>query len=241
MRISRNQSFRNPPQSTAVTMMCLASLISCREKILTDNSVPHSDRSDNSVASSILERAKLGDQDAFQSISKLYSGLVYYWCREQGLKPEDAEDVGQQVFVAVSRNLKTFRRERAEDSFRAWLRIITKAKIADHYRKTMNREVSIGGEEQWKDLAASEQNDEENAEDIRRDTAMLYQRAMRFIQGEFAEKNVTAFLMLVVDGLSAKDVSEKLSMSVNEVYLAKSRILKRLHIEFADLIDDKLD
>ncbi len=221
-------------------MMHFASLISCREKILTDNSVPHSDRSDNSVASSILERAKLGDQDAFQSISKLYSGLVYYWCRES-LKPEDAEDVGQQVFVAVSRNLKTFRRERAEDSFRAWLRIITKAKIADHYRKTMNHEVAIGGEEQWIDPAASEENDEENDEDIRRDTAMLYQRAMQFIQGEFAEKNVTAFLMLVVDGLSAKDISEKLSMSVNSIYLAKSRILQRLHIEFADLIDDKLD
>ena len=45
--------------------------------------------------------------------------------------------------------------------------------------------------------------------------------------------------MLVVDGIAAKDVSQNLGMSVNEVYIAKSRILKRLRVEFADLIDDE--
>ena len=35
----------------------------------------------------------------------------------------------------------------------------------------------------------------------------------------------------------ARDVAEKLGISVNSVYIAKSRILKRLHDEFGELID----
>jgi hypothetical protein len=43
--------------------------------------------------------------------------------------------------------------------------------------------------------------------------------------------------MLVVDEIPAREVAEKLGNSVNSVYIAKSRILKRLHDEFGDLID----
>jgi hypothetical protein len=74
------------------------------DKILTDDPVPRPDRSDNSVSSSVLERAKLGDQDAFRKITQLYAGLVYHWIRRY-LSPEHAEDVSQQVFMAVSQNL----------------------------------------------------------------------------------------------------------------------------------------
>ena len=45
--------------------------------------------------------------------------------------------------------------------------------------------------------------------------------------------------MLVVDGIAAKDVADNLGMTVTTVYTAKSRILKRLRVEFADLIDDE--
>jgi RNA polymerase sigma-70 factor (ECF subfamily) len=72
-----------------------------------------------------------------------------------------------------------------------------------------------------------------------RDKAILYQKAVQFVKGEFADKDCRAFLMLVVDGIAAKDVSQNLGISVNSVYIAKSRILKRLQVEFADLIDSE--
>ena len=206
------------------------------EKILTDGPVPHFDRSDNSVSSSVLERAKLGDQDAFRKITQLHAGLVYHWIRRY-LSPEHAEDVSQQVFMAVSQNLKTFQRTKPADSFRAWIRIITRSKIADHRRKNAGVEIPFGGDESLNEVAAEVNDGEEEDDD--RDKAILYQKAVQFIKGEFSDKDCKAFLMLVVDGIAAKDVSQNLGMSVNEVYIAKSRILKRLRVEFADLIDDE--
>jgi hypothetical protein len=46
--------------------------------------------------------------------------------------------------------------------------------------------------------------------------------------------------MLVVDEIPAKEFAKSLGMSVNSVYIAKSRILKRLLDKFEDLIDDKI-
>ena len=207
------------------------------EKILTDDPVPHSDRSDNSVSSSVLERAKLGDQDAFRKITQLYAGLVYYWIRNEGLSPEHAEDVSQQVFMAVSQNLKTFQRTKPADSFRAWIRVITRSKIADHRRKNTGVERAIGGDESLNEVPDEVKDGEDEDDD--RDKAILYQKAVQFIKGEFSDKYCKAFLMLVVDGIPAKDVADNLGMTVTTVYTAKSRILKRLRVEFADLIDDE--
>ena len=202
---------------------------------MTDASVPHFDGSDNSVSSSVLERAKLGDQDAFRMITQLYAGLVYHWIRKRGLSPEHTEDVSQQVFMAVMHHLKTFQRTKPADSFRAWIRTITRSKIVDHIRKNSGVEIAYGGDKSLNEVATIEP-DEGDVEDGR-DKAILYQKAVQFVQGEFADKDCRAFLMLVVDGIAAKDVSQNLGISVNSVYIAKSRILKRLQVEFADLID----
>ena len=206
------------------------------EKILTDDPVPHFDRSDNSVSSSVLERAKLGDQDAFRKITQLYAGLVYHWIRRD-LSPEHAEDVSQQVFMAVSQNLKTFQRTKPADSFRAWIRVITRSKIADHRRKNTGVERAIGGDKSLNEVPDEVKDGEDEDDD--RDKAILYQKAVQFIKGEFSDKYCKAFLMLVVDGIPAKDVADNLGMTVTTVYTAKSRILKRLRVEFADLIDDE--
>ena len=76
-----------------------------------DEPVPRFERSDNSVSSTVLERAKSGDEDAFQRISLLYSGLVYHWCRSAGLQDSDAADVSQTVFIAAYKNLDDFDRK----------------------------------------------------------------------------------------------------------------------------------
>jgi RNA polymerase sigma-70 factor (ECF subfamily) len=209
--------------------------LASRRKVLKDNNVLRLDESDDSVSTSILERAKLGDQDAFRIITDLYAGLVYHWIRKRGLSPQDAQDVSQEVFGSVIHKLKEFHRTNVGQSFRAWIRVITRNKITDHFRKNTDVEIAIGGDNPLVDFATIEKN--EDHEESNHDKAVLYQKAVEFIKGEFAEKDWRAFLMLVVDEIPAREVAEKLGNSVNSVYIAKSRILKRLHDEFGDLID----
>jgi RNA polymerase sigma-70 factor (ECF subfamily) len=202
---------------------------------LKDDRVPPLDESDNSVSTSILERAKLGDQDAFRMITELYAGLVYHWIRKSGLSPENAQDTSQEVFISVNRNLKKFQRTKAGQSFRAWIRVITRTKIADHFRRNNGVETALGGGSKLVDFATIEKNEE--YEESKHDRGIVYKKALKFIKGEFADKDCRAFLMLVVDEIPAKDVAQSLGMSVNSVYIAKSRILKRLLDKFEDLID----
>lgn len=66
---------------------------------------------------------------------------------------------------------------------------------------------------------------------------VLYEQAVKLMQSEFSEQDCTAFLLLVVEGVSPCDVGKQLGVSVNSVYIAKSRILKRLRTEFDGLLD----
>jgi RNA polymerase sigma-70 factor, ECF subfamily len=207
-------------------------------KIVTENPVPHNNVSDSSISSSLLDRAKQGDNFAFQRISMLYSGLVYHWCRTTGLSPQDSEDTSQQIFMSVSRNLSRFRREKTGDSFRGWLRVIARTKIADQFRENASREVATGGQPFLNSLSSPVRYEIESEDQIRQETLILYERAMAILQNEFADNDSKAFRMVVIDSLPARMVAENLKITINSVYIAKSRILKRLRDEFSDLIDD---
>jgi RNA polymerase sigma-70 factor (ECF subfamily) len=61
---------------------------------------------------------------------------------------------------------------------------------------------------------------------------------VELIRSEFADKHWQAFFRVVVEGQAPVAVARDLQMSVNAVYLAKSRILHRVREEYADLLED---
>src|SRR5262245_29431146 len=65
-----------------------------------------------STSSTLLERVRAQDQEAWQRLVHLYSPLVYGWCRRSGLQDADAADVGQEVFRDVAGAIAGFRRDR---------------------------------------------------------------------------------------------------------------------------------
>ncbi len=79
-------------------------------------------------------------------------------------------------------------------------------------------------------IAADEPSDPETP-------GSLYQRALELIQGEVQEKTWQAFWHVAVDDRTPADVAAELDMTVNSVYLAKSRVLRRLREELGDLFD----
>ena len=204
-------------------------------KIVKDLPVPQ-DAFQSTLPTSVIDRARRGDSAAFQKITLLYSGLVYHWCRTAGLSPEDSEDVGQRVFLSISRSIGGFQREKSGDSFRGWLRVVARSRIVDHFREQANRELAIGGTSFLEHVASIPETEEVSADESLRETNILYERAVHLLHGEFSEQDCKAFQLLVVDGLTPKEVAEKVGVSINSVYIAKSRILKRMRDEFEDLM-----
>ena len=92
-------------------------------------------RDSRSASTSLLQKLKTHDEAAWQRVLDLYVPLVFSWCRRSGIPSQDSADVVQEVFRAVLRGIAEFRYSQPADTFRGWLRIITRNKIRDHFRK----------------------------------------------------------------------------------------------------------
>jgi len=185
-------------------------------------------------------RVKAQETAAWERLVHLYTPLVYHWChRCAGLQEADARDVGQEVFETVWRNIHTFRREHPTDSFRAWLRVLTRHKIADFYRRREPETMAFDGSDALTRAqpAPPVELPEPDAETDGAESTLIYHRAIALIQAEFEEKTWRAFEAVVLRGQKPAEAAEALRMSAGAVYTAKSRVLKRLREEFADLIE----
>lgn len=192
------------------------------------------------ISSGLLKAVLANDPDAWRRLSALFGPLVYYWCRLRGLQSSDAEDVVQEVFRTVVQRIADFRRDRARSTFRGWLRTITRNKLGDFIR-AHRRHIApqLGGTEDAQFAACGFENADESdvEDDPSAETMLLYRRVLELIRVEFEEQTWEAFWRVVVDGAVPSDVAAELDMSVNSVYLAKSRILRRVRDEFQDVLE----
>ncbi len=196
-------------------------------------------RSSLATSRSLLVQVKHDDPKAWERLVTLYSPLVYYWCRGWRLQAHDAADVVQEVFQSVATRVNDFRKERTTDTFRGWLRTITRNKVYDHFRRVGRQPAAIGGTEAQGNLAdvpAEIDNDDPSSNDVAERT-LLY-RGLELIRSEFAERTWQAFWRTTVDGLAAAEAAAELSMTAGAVRVAKSRVLQRLRAELGDLIDE---
>lgn len=194
------------------------------------------------TATSLLARAAGRQVDAWARLVSLYGPLVYGWCRRWGLQASDAENVGQEVFLRVSAKLAEFRCDRPGDSFRGWLWRISYRCFVDHLRQQQAGGIGVGGSTARALLAqvpASEAEPPVEQAQAGDDCLLLYRRIMELIRGEFSDRDWRAFQRVVIDGMAAADVAAELRVSVNVVYLAKSRVLRRVRDEFAGLLPEK--
>ena len=177
---------------------------------------------------SLLERARREDQQAWRQIVHLYGPLVLRWCRRSGLADEDASDVFQETFRAVSTNLSGFAPTKSIGSFRSWLRTIARTKVADYYRRKSRRPDAKGGtgaQMHFAELPEVLPDDEAETES---ENALVVQQAMELVRPEFDERNWKAFWQVAVEGRTAVEVALEFNVSPQTVRQANYRIRRRL-------------
>ena len=192
---------------------------------------------------SLLERAKAHDSEAWRRIVELYGPIVYGWARTAGLREHDASDVTQDVFLAAYSSLDRFAKEKPGDRFRAWLWTIAHRRTTDFLRKTLSQPIAVGGSDAlrgWRELADPDAAPLLSADDETAATDLanrgLARRALELIRGEFEDRTFQACMKTTVEGRNATDVAVELKMSVGAVYVARSRVLKRLREELDGLL-----
>lgn len=149
---------------------------------------------------------------------------------------QDVPDVLQDVFQAVARNIDRFHKEQPRDTFRGWLRTITRSKVFDHYRRRQRQPRASGGSEAAMQFA--QLPDELISDDVSLDQQahqLVLRSALARVPNDFTDKTWQAFWRVVVDGKATADVAEELSMRPGAVRVAKCRVLQKLPHELGDL------
>ena len=196
------------------------------------------DSASSSLSSTLLQQLRSRRPEAWERFVRLYSPVIHRWCRRSGLNAEDAADVLQEVLSAVMLHLPEFCRERPGDSFSGWLATITRNKVRDHYRRRHGRAAARGGSTAQRQLSEIPQAPELSADSIRADAeseAWLSRRVLEMIRVEFEPRTWQAFWRTTVEGQPPAYVAEDLQMSVAAVYMAKSRVLRRLRQALGEL------
>ena len=166
---------------------------------------------------------------------KLYSPLVYHWCRAARLPPDDAADLLQEVFQSVVTALGAFDHEGQGRSFRGWLRTITQNKLRDYFRRRKRTPSATGGSEQDYLLALAEAPAADGSTNEQAEKRLLLRSDLQLVRMEFEETTWQAFWRVTIGGHDAATVATELGISRAAVYTAKSRVLSRLRQALADL------
>ncbi len=187
---------------------------------------------------SLLEKVCGGVAGSWDRLVALCAPVVARWCRGKGLQQADVDDVLQEVFRAVARKLADFRRD-GRGSFARWLSTITRTKIVDHRRRQGKEPAAVGGSDFLREVeqvpAAESSHAGSSAEPT--EEQLLVRSCLDQIRGEFKEKTWQAFSLTALEGQAVAEVAAALGMSEGAVYIARSRVFRRLREELRDLIE----
>lgn len=197
------------------------------------------DRRDPSVHTTLLVRLRDRDEQAWRDFDFLYGPLIESWCAGAGVTEDVIHDIRQEVFRAVAQHIASFRRDRTGDTFRGWLWQITRNKIRDHWRLERRRPQAQGGTEfhqrllHLPDVLLSSLPPTSVAEE-----RGIIHRALQLVRSEVAARTFEAFRLVVIEEVPAPDVAKRLGMTTGAVYVAKSRLLKRIRQLLGELWEE---
>jgi len=82
----------------------------------------------------LVRQCMTGDQQAWQQLVVSQHRRIYAICYRFTGSPTDAEDLTQEVFLKLYRNLASFNAERG--SFQTWITTLARNLLVDHFRRT---------------------------------------------------------------------------------------------------------
>jgi RNA polymerase sigma-70 factor, ECF subfamily len=173
------------------------------------------------------------DAEAWRTFALLYAPIIYGYCRKSGLQDADAADVTQEVLKQVSQSIVGFDYDPRKGRFRDWLRIVTRHKVCRFLDRRPAGEVPAGAESL--EAISESQADAEWADDLH---ARLLEVALEQIRPRFEGMTWRAFERTWIGGVDAREVAAEIGLAIDQVYAAKSRVLKHLRAQVLSLAED---
>ena len=192
---------------------------------------------------SLLARLRRSpESETWSRLVDLYAPLIRAWLRKYDVQDSDADDLTQEVLLAVSKDLGKFEHGGQPGSFRGWLKAILVNRLRKFWRVRDRRPQARGDSDIDARLAqlddpASEMSQIWN----RQHDQYVLRQLLALVEPHFTPNTWTAFCRVALEGADPGVVAKEMGISRNAVIIAKCRVLSRLRQESAGLVDSSSD
>jgi RNA polymerase sigma-70 factor (ECF subfamily) len=174
----------------------------------------------------LIEKARSGDDAAFNLVIKAYRKRILGTIARLIGRPEDVEDVGQEVFLRLYYSLDQLR---AAEVFEPWLYRLTVNAAYDYLRRQKRRHESRMSDlsEQQVMMADASAGGKQQTEELRRTKV---REMVQSLLDKVSEEDRVLLLMKEVEGLSLKELEQIYKVNENalkvRLFRARQRVLK---------------
>ncbi len=174
-----------------------------------------------------IERAKQGDEAAFEVLYHLHKRRVYSLCLRMVSNPAQAEDLAQEAFLQLFRKIGTFR---GESAFSTWLPRMTVNVVLLNLRKKGLPLVSL---EETMETDEESPRKELGAQDLKLTGSIDRLQLQRAIE-KLPPGYKTVFVLHDVEGFEHNEIAEMVGCSIgnSKSQLHKARLKLRDYLKF---------
>jgi RNA polymerase sigma-70 factor (ECF subfamily) len=174
------------------------------------------------------------DQAAWREFVEIYWPVIHRLARQKGMQEADADDVAQQVLMAVAQAIERREHDPQRAKFRTWLHRVAHNAILN----ALSRGKPDRGSGDSGLLAVLEQQSSREGPDSEllrlEHEREVFRWAARQIRPEFQPATWEAFWLTAIDGEDCEEVALRLGKKVGSVYAARSRVMRRLQEKTAE-------
>ncbi len=188
---------------------------------------------------SLLDRIRHSPgNEGWNRLTELYVPLIRIWLRRYDVQDSDAQDLIQEVLLAVSKDLSSFEHPGQPGAFRGWLKAILINRLRKFWRSRDRRPQARGDSDIDARLAQLDDPTSELSQIWNREHDQFVLRQLLALTEPHFEPNTwKAFCRVALEGAKADVVAEEMGISKNAVIVAKCRVLSRLRQESAGIIE----
>lgn len=160
------------------------------------------------ITEDIINRAMEGDEQAFELIYKAYFRFVSNVSYRIVSKKEEAEEVSQEVFMAIYRKLHTFRQE---SLLKTWIYRVTINCALKYVQKKSKERKGMFEYDEANPIASPEKDAREKID---------FQANEKLVQRLLNHLNLeqrTCIVLRSIEGLSYKEIANTLKIPINTV------------------------
>ncbi len=185
-------------------------------------------------ASLLIRVRDPADQAAWYEFVEIYRPIILRLARQKGMQEADAEDIAQQVLVAVAKAIEQREHDPKRARFRTWLGRVAHNAILNALTRR-KRDRGSGDSALLAVLNGHESPSGPDSDLLRLERRReVFRWAVRQIRKEFRQGTWDAFWLTAVEGRAVEVVAKELDKNRGAVYAARSRVIRRIQEKVTD-------